>query len=148
VNREQIKSQFENLRIWTYRDQRAPHKPLLVLYALGRLQRDGARRLSYEEVKENLAELLAEFGPSRPPKNNFPFVRLANDGVWELSKPLDTGGTTVTLNSSQTKSPAVLSRRSTTPWSKTPTWLESWHNLFWISTSRRVCTMTFLPLWG
>ncbi|MGE5587474.1 MAG: phosphorothioated DNA-binding restriction endonuclease [Clostridia bacterium] len=90
MNREQIKSKFENLTIWTYRDTRAPHKPLLVLYALGRLQRDGARWLSYEEVKENLAELLAEFGPPRPPRTNFPFVRLANDGVWELSKPLDT----------------------------------------------------------
>lgn len=90
VNREQIKSRFENLKIWTRRDERAPHKPLLVLYALGRLRRDGAHWLPYEEVKENLSGLLIEFGPPRPPKTSFPFLRLANDGIWELSKPLDT----------------------------------------------------------
>lgn len=90
VNREQVKSQFENLAVWAYHDKRAPHKPLLVLYALGRLQRDGTRWLPYEEVKRDLAELLAEFGPPRPPRTSYPFVRLANDGVWELSKPLDT----------------------------------------------------------
>lgn len=90
MNRDRIKTLFENLTIWTYHDKRAPHKPLLVLYALGRLKRDGVRWLSYEEVKEKLADLLAEFGPPRPPRTNYPFVRLANDGIWELSKPLDT----------------------------------------------------------
>jgi hypothetical protein len=35
---ETILSKFDDLNTWKQGDQRAPHKPLLVLYALGRWQ--------------------------------------------------------------------------------------------------------------
>lgn len=90
MDSEEVKARFAKLTIWTRGDERAPHKPLLVLYALGRLQRDGVQWLTYREVKEHLSKLLREFGPPRPPKPNYPFLRLVNDGVWELSQPLNT----------------------------------------------------------
>jgi putative restriction endonuclease len=79
-----------NLSIWKKRDQRAPHKPLLILYALGRLQQHQARYIPYVEVKEKLEELLIAFGPIRKSYHpEQPFVRLKNDGIWELDKPVD-----------------------------------------------------------
>ena len=42
---------------------RAPHQPLALLYAFGRLQRTGSSLLSYEEAEEPLGRLFDEFGP-------------------------------------------------------------------------------------
>lgn len=36
---EEILRRFENLKVWKRSGEIAPHKPLLVLYALGRWQR-------------------------------------------------------------------------------------------------------------
>lgn len=87
MNREQILQRFETLRRWRSGGERAPHKPLLVLYALGKLLRGEDRLISYaDDVEENLGNLLREFGPRRDRYNpQFPFWRLQNDGVWEVS---------------------------------------------------------------
>ncbi|MDR5659251.1 hypothetical protein RH915_07095 [Serpentinicella sp. ANB-PHB4] len=37
MNANELKNRIENLSIWKKGDQRAPHKPLLILYALGQL---------------------------------------------------------------------------------------------------------------
>src|SRR5262249_50690551 len=39
-----ILTRFDELNVWKQGDQRAPHKPLLVLYALGRWQGSGRKR--------------------------------------------------------------------------------------------------------
>ena len=80
-----IKSLFENLTVWKKDDQRAPHKPLLALYTLGRLRRGGERLISYADVDRELRKLLKEFGPPRKSYHpEYPFWRLQNDGVWEV----------------------------------------------------------------
>ena len=56
---------FSKLRIWTNGEQRAPHKPLLVLYVLGRLLRGEVVPISYKEEDQDLRKLLQEFGPRR-----------------------------------------------------------------------------------
>ncbi|MBK7645320.1 MAG: HNH endonuclease [Planctomycetes bacterium] len=64
---------------------RAPHKPLLVLLALGRLQRREARLLEYASLDEPLARLLRTFGPRRKSYHpEYPFWYLRNDLVWEV----------------------------------------------------------------
>ena len=87
MNREQILRRFERLRQWGSGGERAPHKPLLVLYAIGKLLRGEDRLISYaDDVEENLGNLLREFGPRRDRHNpHFPFWRLQNDGIWEVS---------------------------------------------------------------
>ena len=87
INREQILQRFETLRQWGSGGERAPHKPLLVLYAIGKLLRGEDRLISYaDDIEENLKNLLREFGPRRDHYNpQFPFWRLQNDGVWEVS---------------------------------------------------------------
>jgi len=46
------------LRQWSRGGTRAPHKPLLLLYALGRFQQDAAVELRYSTVEEDLQRLL------------------------------------------------------------------------------------------
>ncbi len=87
MNREQILQRFENLQPWTSGGERAPHKPLLALYAIGKLLRGEDRLISYtDDIEETLENLLREFGPRRDRYNpHFPFWRLQNDGIWEVS---------------------------------------------------------------
>jgi putative restriction endonuclease len=78
-----ILQQFDTLNIWRSGDQRAPHKPLLVLYALGRWSRGETDEIAFRDVDRDLTELLREFGPPRRSYHpEYPFWRLQNDGVW------------------------------------------------------------------
>ena len=78
---------FDDLAVWRQGDQRAPHKPLLVLYALGRWQR-GLAEVTYREAEPELTILLREFGPPRRSDHpEQPFWRLQRDGVWTLRAP-------------------------------------------------------------
>ena len=88
---------FDDLGVWKQGDQRAPHKPLLVLYALGRWQR-GLTEVTFREAEPDLKALLQEFGPPRRSDHpEQPFWRLQRDGVWVVRAPsglpLKTGDT-------------------------------------------------------
>ncbi|GAA4841282.1 phosphorothioated DNA-binding restriction endonuclease [Kitasatospora terrestris] len=72
------------LRQWTKNDERAPHKPLLLLYALARFQRDADDDLRYSAVEQDLRRLLDEYGPPRRSSPGYPFHHLTGDGVWEV----------------------------------------------------------------
>jgi len=89
VNRPSILNRFDQLAVWKRGDQRAPHKPLLVLYALGRWQR-GRKDVTFLEAEPDLTALLREFGPPRKSDHpEQPFWRLQNDGVWTVQAPAD-----------------------------------------------------------
>ncbi|MFF2726920.1 phosphorothioated DNA-binding restriction endonuclease [Streptomyces sp. NPDC058008] len=72
------------LRQWTRSGVRAPHKPLLFLYALSRFRRDADDELRYSAVEDDLRRLLAEYGPANPTTPAYPFHHLVSDGVWEV----------------------------------------------------------------
>lgn len=72
------------LRQWTRSGTRAPHKPLLFLYALSRFQQDADGALLYSAVEEDLGLLLAEYGPRNRTTPAYPFHHLVSDGVWEV----------------------------------------------------------------
>ncbi|MFH8991288.1 phosphorothioated DNA-binding restriction endonuclease [Streptomyces sp. NPDC017940] len=78
------------LRQWSRDGARAPHKPLLLLYALGRFQADAEGELAYTAVEADLKRLLAEYGPGRTTTPAYPFHHLVSDGVWEVRT--DRGG--------------------------------------------------------
>jgi putative restriction endonuclease len=72
------------------REEIKPHRPLLVLYALGRWYCEKVRLISYCDVNRDLRALLNEFGRSEDDLNpDLPFCALRNqDGeFWELSAP-------------------------------------------------------------
>ena len=82
-----ILTRFDQLNTWKQGDQRAPHKPLLVLYALGRWQQ-GKAEVTFKEAEPDLTALLREFGPPRKSDHpEQPFWRLQNDGVWTVNAP-------------------------------------------------------------
>jgi putative restriction endonuclease len=83
-----VLQRFDDLTIWRQGDQRAPHKPLLVLYALGQWQR-GLTDISFLEAEPKLTDLLQRFGPRRKSDHpEQPFWRLQNDGVWVVRSPV------------------------------------------------------------
>ncbi|MBP1933239.1 phosphorothioated DNA-binding restriction endonuclease [Ammoniphilus resinae] len=90
MNLDELTHKISNLTIWKKNGQRAPHKPLLILYALGQYQNFKKIDLPYEEVRYKLKNLLIEFGPPRKSYHpEEPFVRLVRDEVWELNTQVD-----------------------------------------------------------
>jgi putative restriction endonuclease len=83
---DSILQRFDQLNVWSRGDQRAPHKPLLVLYALARWTRGETSDIPFSEVNQPLTDLLKEFGPQRQSYHpEYPFWRLQNDGVWKVT---------------------------------------------------------------
>ncbi len=86
VKRNEFLQKLGQVKFWRTRGQRAPHKPLLVLLALGRVVRGEERLARYEqEIEGPLTDLLKRFGPPRKAIHpEYPFSRLPNDGLWEI----------------------------------------------------------------
>ncbi len=86
MHREKILERLRGLNVWKRDGERAPHKPLLVLLALGALSRGEPRLIPYKVIDKPLQDLLREFGPPRKSfHSEYPFWRLQNDGIWELA---------------------------------------------------------------
>jgi len=85
VNIDIIKK-FNQLNIWKSGGKRAPHKPLLLLLALEKIQSGYKNQfLSYTEIEEKLSSLIYEFAPySKAIRPQYPFWRLKNDSIWNL----------------------------------------------------------------
>ena len=66
--------------------KRMPHKPLLILFMLGRVQRGDLEPAKFAVLRKPLEELLARFGPPSPPNARDPFWRLQNDEgkIWRV----------------------------------------------------------------
>lgn len=87
MERREILQRFQNLNIWKRGEERAPHKPLFVLYAIGKLLRGEGRIISYADIEEDLKNLLKEFGPWRAsykPEQGFWRLRNEKDKIWEI----------------------------------------------------------------
>lgn len=86
-----VVERLSTLNVWQRGSERAPHKPLLVLLALGAFSR-GECSLPFAEVETRLGALLKEFGPPRKTMHpEYPFWRLQKDsGLWVVTadKPL------------------------------------------------------------
>ncbi len=91
----QVLERLSALRQHQQDGRRSPHKPLLVLLALGRLAETGSSSLPWSVAEDKLADLIQEFGPtSKTPRAQsaaYPFTRLRADGVWTLDRnvPMD-----------------------------------------------------------
>jgi putative restriction endonuclease len=85
-----IFERFQCLKTWRRGAEEAPHKPLLILYALGRWHTSRLTRIPFADVDRDLTPLLKEFGPQRGSYHpEYPFWRLQNDGIWEVQGPPD-----------------------------------------------------------
>ncbi len=79
---------FANIRMAPAGGGRAVHKPLLILFWLGRLERGEPRTAAFVDVEGSFKQLLTEFGSTNSPKTrHYPFWFLGNDAggnVWQL----------------------------------------------------------------
>lgn len=83
LSRDEVLKAFDCINVWSRGSERAPHKPLLVLYALGQLLRGHSNSIAFRDAAPKLTALLKEFGPTRQSYHpEYPFWRLQNDGVW------------------------------------------------------------------
>ena len=73
---------IKHIKFWSQGGVRAPHKPLLILYAIGRIN---DRYIPYNEIEVDFSNLLDRFGVQLS-KNRaqYPFWRLQNDSIWEI----------------------------------------------------------------
>ena len=85
MTREALHRKLDELNVWKRGNERAPHKPLLLLLAMGRAVRGEERLVSFREIEAPLTGLLRHFGPPRRAYHpEFPFRYLASDGLWEV----------------------------------------------------------------
>lgn len=93
--KEQVLTRLATLRQHRQHGQRSPHKPLLVLLALGRLVQYGTSELGWSVAEQELAALIRDYG--RPTSTSpaqraaYPFTHLRSDNVWMLDHdvPMD-----------------------------------------------------------
>lgn len=88
AERDEWLQRVGSIRRWSRDGERAPHKPLLILAALARLQQTGSSTIRYGDSESELTRLLDEFGPPRRSTPAYPFHRLQSDGIWVV----DSGG--------------------------------------------------------
>lgn len=82
---DELRNLFAHLKVWHGNGRRAPNKPLLALWAIGRCLRNEARLAPYDTVARELGTLLHLFGlPHKGVKPDLPFWHLRNDGVWDI----------------------------------------------------------------
>jgi putative restriction endonuclease len=98
MSKEEVLDRLSLLRQHQRQGQRSPHKPLLVLLALGRLATKGTTAISWSMDSATLADLIRDYGPpsSTSPAQSaaYPFTRLRTDGIWTLNQdvPMDRVG--------------------------------------------------------
>lgn len=101
------------VRQWRKDGERAPHKPLLLLYSLGRAANGLGGPITYRDAEPDLSRLLDDFGPPRKSQAAYPFRRLANDeGLWVVTTPSgedpgDSAGRLKALDATGTLSPEL-----------------------------------------
>jgi putative restriction endonuclease len=85
---EQALERLTSLRQYQHQGKRVPHKPLLVLLALGQIEATGSSAVAWDLAQDRLAEPISEFGPQtrtgRRQSAAYPFTRLRRDGIWTL----------------------------------------------------------------
>ena len=88
MTQTEVLQTFANIRMAPAGGGRAVHKPLLVLFWLGRLERGEPRLALFADVEGAFKQLLAEFGSANAPSTRqLPFWHLCNDAdgkVWQL----------------------------------------------------------------
>jgi hypothetical protein len=90
LDRETLLARFDGIRQFARSGRRAPHKPLLLLYALARLKHDCQAEIRFNTTEAALQPLLRVYGPwGASARASYPYSRLVSDGLWQLPDRAD-----------------------------------------------------------
>jgi len=85
MREDELQAKFAGISVFEKDGYRAPHKPLLILLAIGRAIRNQPRLAYYSDLEEPLAGLLHDFGrPAATVHPEYPFWWLQTDQVWQV----------------------------------------------------------------
>lgn len=76
MTQEELINILEGLVTWRKGDQIAPHKPLLILFALSKYINEGQSELHYSNIHESFGDLLEQYTNSKKQTPFNPFYRL------------------------------------------------------------------------
>ena len=84
----QLLKKLSEIRVSTRQGRRSPHKPLLLLLAIGRQLNGETTTPTWEEIEPEIKRLIRHYGlPDSRDNGHLPFWRLQNDGIWQLDRP-------------------------------------------------------------
>ena len=81
-----LREKFKNIKIYTDSQGSSLHKPLLIVYAIGKIIRNNERWLSFADINQEVESIFQRFLSSKSNYKNthYPFGKLENDGLWEI----------------------------------------------------------------
>lgn len=81
-----LREKIAEIIVWSSGKKRAPHKPLLLLFAIGSVQRGESRLQPFADVEPILRSALLAFGPVRKSIHpEYPFWHLKTNEIWEIA---------------------------------------------------------------
>ena len=89
ITDEELIARVRSIQVASVRGRHSPHKPLLLLLAIGRHLNGEDRLVSFKEIEDRLKGLISQFGlPDSRDNAHYPFWRLRNDDrLWEIDRP-------------------------------------------------------------
>ncbi|MDW4499151.1 hypothetical protein R5H30_14235 [Sulfitobacter sp. D35] len=82
---DDVVGRFDSIRIFAKGGKIAPHKPLLLLYALAELKNENIERIEFNDAEDIVDPLIQQYGSFNTKTTvAYPFGRLANDksDIW------------------------------------------------------------------
>ena len=90
LDHETLLARFAGIRQFARGGRRAPHNPLLLLYALARLKHDRQTEIRFNATEAALQPLLRVYGPwGASARVSYPYGRLVSDRLWQLPDRAD-----------------------------------------------------------
>ncbi len=75
--RDDILNAFKRINVWSRGSERAPHTPLLALYALAQLARGEPNSIAFRDVAPKRTELFKECAPAKRALARKPLLAVA-----------------------------------------------------------------------
>ena len=85
---DHLLQRIQTLRVASRHGRRSPHKPLLLLLAIGRHLNGQNGPATFEDIEGELNGLIRRYGlPNSRENAHYPFWHLQNDELWEIDRP-------------------------------------------------------------
>jgi len=90
MTNSEILKLFSSINCARLEDGYAPHKPILILLLLERILNGHDNNFTFAELDPDLKKWLEKYGSNNASNTrNEPFWRLKNDGVWDITGPIE-----------------------------------------------------------